>query len=243
MLVPEHVKLRQSRRNLSILGLAIVVISTGTFWLADSGSFALPPAPIPAGTAAGGAISTFTALVPSTAAIPQGQGAQIVNGIVLGRVNVAAGFASKLRVDISWLDPQNAGAVLNNPNGWMTFGLYYPIHTGACTGGDPTGSQSITDVTNLCVAPNTQATGPLNYGGKLTINSQMLAGYMMETADDSASPATCGATGSVWCAPSGLALNQNIFYITSSINTPGGIPPGQQSQLTFLSFYISARPY
>lgn len=237
------IKLPRNRRNLSILGVAVVVISTGTFWLADSGSFALPSAPIPQGTAAGGNISSFTALVPSAVTIPQGQGAQVVNGIALGKVTVAAGFASKLRVDISWLDPKDAGAVLNNPNAWMTFGLYYPIHTGTCTGSDPSGSRSITDGQSLCVALNTQSSGPLNHNGLLTINYQMLSGYIMENAADPSSPSTCGATGSTWCAPSGTALNQNIFYITASITTPGGIAPGQQSQLTTLSFYIGAGPY
>lgn len=243
MLVPEVVKLRRSRRSLSVLGLALVVISTGTFWLADSGSFSLPAAAIPAGTAAGGAISSFTALVPSSVTIPQGQGAQKVHGIALGKVTVAAGFASNLRVDVSWLDPKDAGAVLNNPNSWMSFGLYYPIHTGVCTGGDPAGSESITDSVALCIALNTQGTGPLNNGGLLTISSQMLSGFILEVATDPASPPTCGATGSTWCAPSGTALNQNIFYVTASVNTPGGTPPGQQSLITSLSYYISARPY
>jgi len=243
VLIPEVGKFRRSKRNLSILGLAFAVISTGTFWLADSGSFALPAAPIPSGTAAGGAISSFTALVPSTVTIPQGQGAQIVHGIALGKVTVAAGFASMLRVDISWLDPKDAGAVLNNPNAWVSFGLYYPIHTGACTGGDPSGSESITDSVAICIALNTQGTGPLNNGGLLTISSQMLSGFILEAASDPASPPTCGATGSTWCAPNGTALNQNIFYVTASVNTPGGTPPGQQSQLTSLSYYISARPY
>ena len=226
-----------------MLGLAVVVISVGTFWLADSGSFALPSASIPAGTAAGGNISSFTALVPSSVTIPQGQGAQVVNGIALGRVKVAAGFASKLRVDISWLDPNDAGAVLNNPNAWMTFGLYYPIHTGICTGSDPSGSQSITDSVSLCLALNTQGTGPLNSNGLLTINYQMLSGFVLEKATDPSSPSTCAASGSTWCAPSGTALNQNVFYITASITTPGGIAPGQQSQLTTLSFYIGATAY
>lgn len=234
-------RLRKSRRNLSLLAFAVVVLSTGNFWLADSGSFALPSAPIPTGAAAGGAIATFTSLTPSAVSIPQGQGAQIVNGVLLGKVTVAAGFASKLRTDIAWLDPQNAGVVLNNPNAWMTFGLFYPIHTGACTDADPANSLSITDGVALCVALNTQAAGPLNYGGKLTINARMLSGYIMVVADDPASPPTCGSTGSTWCAPSGLSLNQNIFYVISSINTPGGVPPGQQPALTTLNFYMSAR--
>lgn len=236
------VRLRRSRRSLGVVALAVAVVSTGTFWLANDGTLVLPNAPIPSGAAAGGIIATFTPLIPSTITVPQGQGAQKIDGVLLGKVTVAAGFASKLKVDISWLDPRNAGAVLNNPNAWMTFGLSYPIHTGSCTGSDPAGSQSIADSTSLCVAPNTQGSGPLTYNGQLTINAQMLSGYILENADDPASPSTCGATGATWCAPSGLPINQNVFYIISSINTPGGIPPAQQSQLQSLNFYLGARP-
>lgn len=236
------VKLQKRRRNLSLIAAAAVILSTGTFWLADSSSFALSPAPIPTGAAAGGAIATFTSLVPSAVSIPQGQGAQIVQGVLLGKVVVAAGFAAKLRVDIAWLNPQDAGAVLNNPNAWMAFGLFFPIHTGVCTGADPVDSMSITESIALCVTLNTQAAGPLNYGGKLTINATMLSGYIMEKAVDTASPSTCGTTGVTWCAPAGMALNQNVFYIISSINTPGGVAPGQQPQLTALNFYMGARP-
>lgn len=234
---------RRSRRSLMVLALAIVATTTTTFWLAESGVLALPQAPIPSGAGAGGVLATFTALVPSTVTVPQGQGGQVVAGVVLGRVTVAAGFAPRLRVDISWLDPQNAGAVLNNPNAWMTFGLYYPIHTGACASGDPTGSQTTVDGVTLCTALNTQASGPITHNGKLTINATMLSGFLLETFADPASPPTCGATGSTWCAPTGTALNQNVFYTIASIDTPGGIPPGQQGQLTTLSFYLGARSF
>ena len=238
-------KLPRKRKNLAALAFAVLAISTSTFFLASQGTLALPQAAIPAGTGAGGKIATFTALVPSLMSIPQGQGAQKISGVLLGKVVVAAGFAPKLRIDISWLDPQNAGAVLNNPNAWMTFGLYYPIHTGVCTGSDPVNSQTITNSIQLCVARNTDASGPLTYAGELTVNFQMLSGFILETMLDPATPSACGATGSTWCAPSGLglAVNQNIFYITSSINTPGGIPPAQQSQLTTLSFYLGAHAF
>jgi len=237
--------LPRRRKNLAILGFAALIISTSTFFLASQGTLALPQAAIPAGTGAGGKIATFTALVPSLMSIPQGQGAQKLSGVLLGKVVVAAGFAPKLRVDISWLDPQNAGAVLNNPNAWMTFGLYYPIHTGVCTGSDPVNSQTITDSIQLCVTRNTEATGPLTFAGEISVNFQMLSGFILETKLDPATPSACGATGSTWCAPSGLGLsvNQNIFYITSSINTPGGIPPAQQSQLTTLNFYLGAHAF
>ena len=243
MTVTTGARLRRSRRYLVVLALAIGTSTAATFWLADSGTLSLSPAPTPSGAAAGGVIATFTPLIPSTVSIPQGQGGQKIAGVLLGKVTNAAGFAPRLRVDISWLDPLNAGAVLNNPNGWMTFGLYYPIHTGACTGGDLASSLTITDGSSLCVALNTEGAGPLTYNGQLTINAKMLSGFILETAIDPASPGTCGASGSTWCAPAGVALNQNVFYTVAAINTPGGTPPGNQSQLTTLNFYIAARSF
>lgn len=243
MTVKAETRLGRSRRNLVALGLVIVTATSGTFWLADSGTVSMASAPTPLGAAAGGVIATFTPLIPSTVTVPQGQGGQIIAGVLLGKVTVAAGFADRLRVDIGWLNPKDGGAVLNNPNGWMTFGLYYPIHTGSCTSGDPLNSLTLTDGSTLCAALNTQGSGPLTYNGQITINATMLSGFIMETAIDPASPPTCGATGSTWCAPSSLSLNQNVFYTAASINTPGGIPPGQQSQLTTLNFYIGARSF
>lgn len=244
MMAIKSTGLRRKRLNLSLVALAVAAVTTTTFWLASGdGILALPQAPTPTGAAAGGKIATFTALIPSLMSVPQGQGAQEINGVLLGKVTVAAGFAPLLRVDISWLDPQNAGAVLNNPNAWMAFGLYYPIHTGTCTGGDPVNSVSIADGGTLCVARNTQASGPLTFNGQLTVDYQMLSGFIMENALDPSTPTTCSATGSAWCAPAGLALNQNIFYITSSIDTPGGVAPGQQSQLTTLNFYLGVHAF
>jgi hypothetical protein len=230
MTLTSEVRLSRSRRSLVLVAATIL-----------DGTLSIPAAPTPSGVGASGVLSTFTALTPSTVTVPQGQGAQVANGELLGKVTVAAGYAPSLLVNISWLNPMDAGAVLNNPNGWMTFGLYYPIHTGTCSNGnEPSGSQSITDGVALCVAPNTQALGPVTYNGKLTINATQLSGLILETAADPAVPPLCGSSGLVWCAPSGTAVNQNIFYISASIHTPGGTPPGQQSQLTTLSFYIGA---
>ena len=234
-------RLRSKRGGLAVLALTIAVTTTTTFWLAESGVLALPQAPTPSGVAANGALATFTPLIPSAVSVPQGQGAQKISGMLLGKVTVAAGFAPRLKVDIAWLDPQNAGAVLNNPNAWMTFGLYQPIHTGSCTGGDPVNSQTLTDGSTLCAALNTQAAGTLVNGGQLTVNATMLSGFIIETATDPSLPPLCGSTGSTWCAPTGLTINQNVFYVAASINTPGGIPPGQQPLLTTLNFYVSVR--
>ena len=229
------------RWKFSFLVIAMLVFASGSFWLNQTGTLALSAAPTPAGTVSGGTLSTFTALTPSTVSIAQGQGAQIVNGMLLGKVTVAAGYAPSLYLDFSWLNPQSAGAVLNNPNAWISFGLYYPIHTGTCVNGvDPADSLSITDTVNVCVALNTESNGPSTYNGKLTLNEKMVTGFMLEVKQDPVSPPTCTATGTTWCAPSGLAADQNVFYTIASINTPGGAASGQQSQLTNLNFFISA---
>ena len=242
MRVIESAGLSRKRVNLGILALAIVAITTTIFWLAASdGILALPQAAVPAGAGAGGKIVTFTALIPSTMTVPQGQGAQLIDGILLGKFAVAAGFSDQLRVDVAWLDPQRAGAVLNNPNAWITFALNYPIHTGVCTNSDAANSVAITDNVALCVARNTQASGPLNNNGTLAVTKDLLGSYIMGNMADPSTPSTCGATGSTWCAPSGTALNQNIFYITASITTPGGVPPSSQIQVAGLNFYIGAK--
>ncbi len=233
----------RKRWKLAFLGIAILILASGSFWLSESGTLALSAASTPAGTVSGGTLSTFTALTPSTVTIAQGQGAQIVSGMLLGKVTVAAGYAPQINLEFSWLNPQSAGAVLNNPNAWITFGLYYPIHTGTCVNGvDPTDSLSIADTAtvSVCVTLNTQSSGPTSYVGKVSLTVKSITGFMLEVKQDPVSPPTCAATGTTWCAPSGLAVNQNIFYTIASINTPGGAASGQQSQLTNLNFYISA---
>lgn len=46
-------------------------------------------------------------------------------------------------------------------------------------------------------------------------------------------------TGEVLLRPS--VANQSRLYILASITTPGGIPPGQQQQITSLKFFVQVR--
>jgi len=242
MTLETRARSRRGRIGLAALALALAGTSIATFWLADSGALALPQAPTPSGAAANGSIATFATLAPPTITVPETGGAQRIDGVPMGKLSIAAGFASKVKVDISWLDPKNAGGVLKNPNAWITFGTYYPIHTGVCLDTDAVGSQIITEgASTICVAPNTQGTGLLVRAGRIIINASMLSGFIVVTATDPASPPTCGPTGSTWCAPPGTPINQNLLYIVASIDTPGGTPSGQLPQLTTLNFYIAAR--
>lgn len=234
-------RLRRKRSALTLFALAITLVLTATFWLAETGTITFPAQPrVVVGDGPGGSTTTFTPLTPSTVSLPQGQGAQVISGMLLGKVVVSAGLAPRVKVDFAWLNPSAVGAVLNNPNAWITFGLYQPIHTGSCVNGtDPAGSQTITDSVTLCVKLNTQAVGLLLSNGQLTINPASLSGYIIQTAQDPATPVACAATGTSWCKPSAVGSDRNIFYIVAALNTPGGIPPGQQSGLTSLNFYFN----
>jgi hypothetical protein len=144
---------RMHRRKV-ILGAAALVLvgaTASTFALGNTGTLSFGSAPTPSGMSSTGHLASFTSLPPGTVSLKPG--AQKVSGVLVGKVTVAEGYASKLAVDVSWLDPNNASKALNNPNAWISFELDYPIHAGGCiTNTDVATALSITDgSTPLCV--------------------------------------------------------------------------------------------
>lgn len=241
-----RVRLRR-RRLLAVAALAVALSTSSVGWLATSGVVTLSVA---AGAPPSGTINGRTAdlvpLNPSNVTVPAERGGQVVSGLALGAVKVAAGYGSGSKLDIAWLDPQDAGKVLNNPNAWLSFGLYYPIHTGSCTGGDPDGAVTIS-VDSLCAALDTSASGKLVDDGQLIISKSVLSGFLRVGASDpTGGSSPCGSSGSSWCTPSSLSstslgASQNVLYVVVSINTPGDTPSGQQSQAGTLSFFMDVR--
>ncbi|HET7571553.1 MAG TPA: hypothetical protein VFJ77_02655 [Gaiellaceae bacterium] len=235
---------RRRLRRLLLTALAVVAVGTvGTFALASSGLVAFNIITPPAGVTSSGVVSQLVSLTPSQITVQQGKKGQKVSGINLARVEVAEGYAAGQKVDVTWLDPQDAGSALHNPNSWLTFGLYYPIHMDACTGGDPADAITLTDGSDICAALDTEATGPLvDSSGQTIISKTNLSGYFVVNKDDPSTAVDCGSSGSSWCAPTGLGLDhQNVLYLTTAITVPGGIPPGQQGQASSLQFFMKVR--
>lgn len=224
------------RRGLTLVATAVAVLTTTTYWLADSGAVSIPAPATPSGVASGGDLATLTPLDPST--VVPSNGGQSVDGMVLGKVTVAAGFADRVKVDLSWIDPQDAGGVLHNQNAWIGFGLYKPLHTGSCH--SESSSVSITDGSTYCVQRITQVSGQLLNDGTLTLGQTILSGYIVVDETDPATPLACTSGTSSWCAPSGLS-NQNAIYVVATVyNAGGNAPPGQQGESGTLSFYMAA---
>ncbi len=232
-----------------VAGVAIYTISA--FYLADTGTNTLSIQP-PAGIAANGKTADFTALS-SSITRPNGA-ATIQAGLLLGRVIVTQGYADHLKVDVAWLDPNDASQVLDNPNVQIYAALYHPIAEGnsACGSTNPQVADTLIDVTDssipgvtgsssFCAHVDANATGSMITSGKLILSATSISGYLKAAASDTGvSSTTCTATvpgGDTWCHPSGLNANQNVLWVALTIVTPGGKPAGQQNNLSSLSFY------
>lgn len=251
MIARAHITKRKMRALafLAVAGVALYTISS--FFLADTGASTLNIQP-PAGLASDGKAYQFTSLS-SSISRPNGN-ATIQAGILLGRVVMAAGYGSKLKVDVAWLDPNDASQVLNNPNIQIYAALYHPIAQGnaACGSTSPDVADALIDVTDagipgltgsssFCAHVDDTASGSMVTGGNLILSPNSLAGFVKASKDDSSATGTaCTATvpgADTWCHPTGLNANQNVLWVALTIVTPGGKPAGQQNNLSSLSFY------
>lgn len=235
---------RRLKRVLGFVVVAVFAVTAGTFALADSATVTLSVSP-PGGVSGSGRVADFT---PTNVTFTRPQGnAQIQAGLTVGRILVAKGYASSLRVDAAWLDPNDAAQVLNNPNVSVWIGLYYPIYQGTCTSGhanevSDTRATMTYDSTDYCTALDASATGSLVAGGKLILSRQLVSGSLRATADDTAAVAcTTNSSNASWCRPSGIATDQNLEFVGATIVTPGGKPQGQQHNVTDLQFFFDVR--
>ena len=165
-------------------------------------------------TLAHGAVAT---VVPFnyTLTVTNGQ-AQTVSGVELYKVDLGnASRSDRLRVDFSWLDPQDAQKVLNNPNAWIQVGLYdyaAAASGGACPSGQTVAEDPDSSDAQVCLTPDPGATA----------SAQLTQAH----ADANLLTSVAG---------------QGAVYILAAITTPGHAPPGQQSQLDTLSFNAAVR--
>jgi hypothetical protein len=210
------------RRLFMALG-ALAVAASAVAFLDQAG---VVPTTIQAVSGAGGVPGAPYQIVPvaSTVTIPVGR-ASLTAGVEMAYVNLAVpADSASVGVDVNWLDPQDAAAVLHNPNAVIVVGLYYPVASAAdCpTAPDPFSGQAWYDVTTptaatVCLAPGAGAWATL----------------------EAPSPRHQGHTTDKVIA--GLPAGVSTFYVLASIVTPGHAPPGQQANLSGLDFRLAVR--
>lgn len=228
-----------------MIALVVAFAATGAAWLANAGTSSLNIQVDTGVQNNGGQAVALTALSGISFTRPNGN-AQLVAGLAFERVTAASTYGNNMGFDVQWLDPQDASRVLSNPNTQIYFGFYYPIYTGSCSGNNNSVTATLATITDnsqtFCAQLDTNATGSPVLDGKLLLSGTELGGHLQTAVSDSGATTACTSSGSTWCLPSGLgnASGTEVGYLAATIQTPGGKPQGQQTDLSSLSFYFAS---
>jgi hypothetical protein len=240
-LTTARIRRHKRRRILAALASMCVLVATGGYWLANDGAFALNISP-PASLAANGGIKvSYTPLTATATTIGT---TPAVRGYAIGKLALAQGFAAGTRLSIFWTDKQRVSLV-GNSSAFLTFQVFYPIHTGACNG-DAGTVLTINDGSTLCTKLDSLASVSFAWASDahtLELTSaatpMKLSGWLEIGTSDPTS-GTCAATGSTWCSVSGTS---NVAYLVASVTLGSShLGGGNQNQIPAeLNFYVQAR--
>jgi hypothetical protein len=239
---------RSRRRGFLVASIGVAFLGTTSFWLANSGVIAPGISP-PLGGPASGAVAEMTAM---TANVTRTNGgATLQTGVTLAKVAFASSMTTSLRIDVAWTNAIQGTRVLNNPNAQISVGIYHTIHTGNCVAASnstdaPLVNLTDTDSNTYCAALDQSATGKwVSSTGKLLLSRIQIGGYLIPSLDGSGALSACASSATdtnTWCQPASVTdPNQRAAFVIASIVTPGGIPQGQQANLSSLTFYLGAQ--
>jgi hypothetical protein len=120
------------RRSLAVTGVLLAVMGTTAFWTANTGAVEsnvqiLPGLPkggksVKVEQFAGGAT-----VASSTAGVPTVQ-----DGVAMARITVPATVANKVRISITWTNPQQVRSLFRSRNAYITIGVYHLVHKSDC---------------------------------------------------------------------------------------------------------------
>lgn len=243
---------RRARRRRLLLGAALagVLCWTGISYLSSSGSSA-PGVSVLPGAAADGSVADVVPL--DSAGTVSSGGSKKLEGVKIARIDLALAVQNQVRVSLAWQNP-TAISVATSTGGWqLRFGLYFPVHTGACGGGAPSHAVTVTIAADeswngseqtLCAYRDDLATGvgvvtaAGDHRGTQLLATNYLVGAL-QPQNTVSSPAACTTTGTVACSPAGLGPNRRTYLlIASMLNPAGNIPPGQVGSATGIDLYV-----
>lgn len=246
-------RVARRRRRLVGAGVAAVLAWTGVSFMAGSAETVGGVSILP-GAAANGSVADVFPL--SDTVSSTNGGAQKQAGVKFARVDAALSYQDRVRLTLSWRNP-TALSEKTGTHAWqIRTGVYYPVHTGACTGSEAnTGALNVTLTASenwgqasgatYCAFPDTAATGP----GAVTSGSEqgtqlMAVDYLvaslrpLTTVTD---PQACTTTGTTACTPDGLGANRRTWFVIGSLTSPGGnVPPGQVGDLASVDMFVRA---
>lgn len=228
----------RTRRALALTALSVSLLGSVTYWLATSGAGELTITPAPG--LSSGLIADVTAM---SATVTRSNGnAQLQEGKTLAKADIAKDFTNRMRVAAFWSNTSKSKGNLVGGGGQIRIGIYRPVSitTGGCT----TGKLAIIDgATTFCGILDAAATGsPTVSEGQLLLAESRIAGWLRPTVDASASVLACAADTSLlttWCQPASLDPNKRRIYVIASLLNPAGkVPPGVQTNVANLAFFV-----
>ncbi|MFC6286420.1 hypothetical protein ACFP3Q_18345 [Nocardioides sp. GCM10027113] len=245
---------RRARRRRSLLATAVAatLAASGISYLSSSGATQAQVGVVP-GAAADGSVAEVRAL--SDAVTTSKGGSKNESGVKFARVDVAAAFATNIRISFAWLNASEFFKKTGTKGWQLRFGLYYPVRTGDCTGSDPNHAVNVTlsaseswngNQQSFCAYRDLTATGPGTVasgddrGTQLMAASYLVGGLRPQRG--TAGATTCTATGTTPCVPAGLATDRRTWLVVASLLNPGGnAPQGQVSELATVDMFVRAR--
>jgi hypothetical protein len=109
-------------------------MSTTAFWTANTGAVG-SAVTIQPGLPTGGKLVKIEQFVGGATAATSTAGMPTVqNGVALARVTVPATLANKVRISITWTNPQQVRSLFQSRNAYITIGVYHLVHKDRCLG-------------------------------------------------------------------------------------------------------------
>lgn len=242
----EHVPAARVRRARRARATLVMVTAATLLWaslafLQTSGEASTSVDVTPGTTATG--IADVVALA-GTVTAPNGA-AQLQQGVKVARIDVASTFHANIRVGLHWLNAPGFSRQTQTGGWQLRFGIYYPVHTGACTGTAADDTNHAVTVTLSGAEETFAGTAEeifcayrsLTTGDSGIVTSGDHQGTRLLALDrlngtlapkQALTKAACGPTGAVYCTPTGLHEHRHTYFIVASLVNPGGtVPPGQ----------------
>ncbi|MBI4340591.1 MAG: hypothetical protein HY680_11675 [Chloroflexi bacterium] len=205
----------RKRKSLVILVLLLAVALGASLasWAATTSSGSLSITVASGNGVTDGSVAGVTTLSSNVTGLV-GKSAQVQRGVTFRKITLpTSNYSNRLLVEFWLLSADQVGQVLNNPRAFIKTQLWW-LDTDQTAGGGSSDCAStrlsITDSGTKYVCPDT--------GDQA---------YKYITAANAGGLIRSTKTG------------QTVFYILGEITVPGGVPQGQQSQLSTLTYWAN----
>jgi hypothetical protein len=120
------------RRSLAVTGVLLAVMGTTAFWTANTGAVESNVQILPGLPKNGKSVQVDQFVGGANAASSTGGTPTLQDGIALARLTVPAAVANKVRISLTWTNPQQVRTLFRSRNVNITVGIYHLVHTGYC---------------------------------------------------------------------------------------------------------------